>query len=334
MPSGTWRGAGGVTWSFTANPGDESGETWFFFGSNATSGPGPRQQDWGNLCNWYSSKTTSPSDIGDIIGRLDKRATRLPPEDAVVHVYSDLSTSSVGPRTVKSIYFWNGGLQAGSEITTTHAAHDSPFGCVLTSYLNNPLPNAGIVNNGATFNGTRENWGTVNGGAIFNNNTLNVNLATVNGGATFNDTTINLGGFVNGGAVFNNFSYNNGSVSGGATFNDDAFSFGGVNGGASFNDSSHNYATVNGGGTFNDSSSNRGTVNGGATFNNTSTNGSTGTVNDGAVFNDAACSFRFTGSIFVTPCTRKFVAHPTDLPTCNGTAPNGCANAADSCGCG
>jgi hypothetical protein len=60
------------------------------------------------------------------------------------------------------------------------------------------------------------------------------------------------------------------------------------------------------------------------------------TVNGGATFNDAACSTQFSGGFPNCPGAgrRIFVAHPTDLPTCNGTAPDGCANAADTCGCG
>ncbi len=95
------------------------------------------------------------------------------------------------------------------------------------------------------------------------------------------------------------------------------------------------------GATFNDNSRNgtaskAGQVNSGAVFNNNSVNGAAGTVNGGATFNDAACSERTVGSFANCPGPneRIFVAHLTDLPTCNGTAPDGCANAADTCGCG
>ena len=39
VPSGTWVG-GGVTWTFAPNTSGAGGETWFFFGSAATSKPG------------------------------------------------------------------------------------------------------------------------------------------------------------------------------------------------------------------------------------------------------------------------------------------------------
>jgi hypothetical protein len=377
VPSGTWRGVGGVTWTFTANPGDDSGETWFFFGSASTSKVGggatlAEQQDWGNICNWYSNKTTSPSTLTGLSGSFDKRATRLPPADAVVHVYTNVSTVTSGPQTVQYAYFWSlSDFISGSEITSTAAAHDSVGGAVF----NGGTDNSGTVNGGATFNSTSNNFGIVNGGGTFNDDSNNDDDGTVNGGATFNDAADNFGtvndgatfnnnsrnfnpGTVNDGATFNDDSINRGTVNDGATFNDDSGNFiATVNGGATFNDTSSNAAivndgatfnnnsrnfnpfvaaaaTVNGGATFNDTSDNSGTVNGGATFNNTSKNLSSGTVNDGATFNDAACSDRTTGNFFSVPCDRKFVAHPTDLPTCNGTAPDGCANSADTCGCG
>ena len=288
VPSGTWRGVGGVTWTFTANPGDDSGETWFFYGSASTSKVGggatlAEQRDWGNLCNWYSNKTTSPSTTTGLPAAFDKRATRMPPVDAVVHIYTFVSTGTAGPQTAKYAYFWGiGYFLTDSSITLTAAAHDSA------------------------------------GGAVFNNSSFN--LGTVNGGAVFNDTSDNFGGTVNGGAVFNDTSDNNsGTVNGGAVFNDDSDNFGSiVNGGAVFNDTSDNLG---------------GTVNGGAVFNDTSRNGFGVTVNGGAVFNDAACSEWDIGYPDA-PCTRKFVAHPTDLPTCNGTAPDGCATPFASCGCG
>ena len=304
VPSGTWRGVGGVTWSFTANPGDDSGETWFFYGSASTSKVGggatvAEQQDWGNICNWYSNKTNSPSTLPGLSSTLNKRATRLPPVDSVVHIYTSVSTVTAGPQTVQYAYFWRlCDFISGSEITSTAAAHDSVNGAVF----NNGSDNFGTVNAGATFNNNSDNAGTVNDGAVFN------------GGSNNDDT-------VNDGAVFNDSSDNGGTVDGGATFNDSSrnLSIGTVNGGATFNDGARNLAGI---------------VNGGATFNDSSRNLSSGTVNGGATFNDAACSERTTGNFFSSPCDRKFVAHPTDLPVCNGTAPDGCANSADTCGCG
>jgi hypothetical protein len=361
VPSGTWRGVGGVTWTFVANPGDDSGETWFFYGSFSTSKVGggastTEQADWGNICNWYSSKNTSPSTLAGLLGSFDKRATRLPPVNAVVHIYTNVSTVTAGPQTVQYAYFWStGGILLGSEITSTAAAHDSVGGAVF----NDTSENFGTVNGGATFNDDADNFATVNGGATFNDasdnrisltpsipvsgvvnggatfNDFSRNLsgATVNDGATFNDDADNLG-TVNDGATLNDDADNLGTVNDGATFNDDADNFAIVNGGATFNGGSDNDGTVNGGAVFNGGSDNDGTVNAGATFNDTSRNLSSGTVNGGATFNDAACSERTTGNFFSSPCTRKFVAHPTDLPTCNGTAPDGCANYVDTCGCG
>ena len=375
VPSGTW--ASGVTWTFSSSPSTTDGGTWFFYSSMATSKPGggaskAEQQDWGNICNWYSNKTTTPS-VGGSSTTLDKRATRLPPEDAIVHIYSSVNTTTTGPITVKNAYFWGGDFGDTSEITTTSAAHDSVGGSVFNGYSR--IFSSSTVNGGATFNDSSENYyGTVNGGATFNDYSLNSSSSTVNGGATFNDSswnargTVNNGatfngssrnfyGTVNGGAAFDGFSTNHsGTVNDGATFNGSSRNFAAVNGGATFNDSSGNSnGTVNGGATFNDNSGNisfgtvndgatfndnslnsYSTVNGGATFNGLSTNQASGTVNDGATFNDAACSFRVIGSYSNCPFTNKriFVAHPTDLPTCNGTAPDGCASILDTCGCG
>jgi hypothetical protein len=333
-PSGTWRGVGGVTWTFTANPGDDSGETWFFYGSASTSKVGggasqSEQRDWFNICNWYSNKTTSPSTTSGLPGAFDKRATRLPPSDAVVHIYSDVSTTTTGPVTVKNAYFWSNALfLASSELTASSAAFDSAGGSVF----NNSSENYGAtINGGATFNNTSQNFeATVNDGATFNNSSQNFSnafllfvRATINGGATFNDLSQNDRSTVNGGATFNDSSENIAAAI--------------VNDAATFNDSSRNLiSTVNGGATFNDLSQNAfGIVNGGATFNDSSKNDANGTVDGGATFNDTACSQRTRNSFFNCPglFRRRFVAHPTDLPTCNGTAPDGCANAADTCGC-
>lgn len=336
-PSGSWRDVAGVTWTFTANSGSDSGNTWFFYGSAATSKAGggatlEERQDWGNICNWYSNKTTSPG-APFLLSSLNKRATRLPPENAVVHVYSDVSTVDAGPQVVKNIYFWRSSAHTGntSSITTTDPAHDSEFGAVFTD------------------NASNTDFAAINGGALFNLDAVNSFNGVVNGGAVFDDTASNqFDAIVNDGAVFNHSASNGetgtsagspGVVNDGAFFNDDATNLldGVVNGGAVFNDNSANLAgVVNGGAVFNNSSVNSvdGIVNDGAVFNGNARNGSTGTVNGGATFNDNACSLRRIGNFFNVPCDRKFVAHPTDLPTCNGSAPNGCDNANDTCGCG
>jgi len=383
VPSGSWPS---VTWTFQANPGDESGETWFFYGSVGTSKKGgsanaTEQADWGNVCNWYSHKTTSPSTAVSIPD-LSKRATKLPPENAIVHIYTDINAASVGPVTVKTAYFWGGRLLSPSVLTTTGTAHGTSFGAVFVSGDSVFRPrNFGTVGGGATFFLFAENAGTVNGGARFYDDAQT--SGTVGGGATFTERAKNLGtvsggatfsgstncynfGTVHGGATFEVNAYNSATVNDGAIFNGNTRNFGTVNGGAQFNSSSRNEVTVNGGAsfsgttqnrdvvnggavfsgssfnvyvvyggaTFGESSTNQGSVYSGATFNGSSVNGNSGIVYGGATFNDSACSVRSIGSFFATPCTRKFVAHPTDLPTCNGSAPIGCDPLGFSCGCG
>lgn len=298
VPSGTWRGVSGVTWSFTANPGDDSGQAWFFYGSASTSKAGggatiAEQRDWENLCNWYSNKTSSPDNTSSLTTVLDKRATRLPPTTAIIHIYTPVSTGILA-KTVKHAYFWGSSFlilspTAVADLATTDAAHDSTFGAVFndSSSVGAGITPFVFVNGGATLNDNSINFGAINDGATFNLNSRNDN--EVNGGAVFNDTSDNRVGIVNDGATFNDNSINGALAA---------------------------------------------TVNGGATFNDNSQNSIGGTVNGGATFNDAACSQRVIGNFFASPCTRRFVAHPTDLPVCNGTAPAGCDNVADNCGCG
>jgi hypothetical protein len=443
VPSGEWRrlAAGsllppppdgpGVSWTFSANPGDESGETWFFFGSAATSktrgsATTQQQRDWGNPCNWYSSKINAPNVLPNASPEnFDKRANRLPPVDAVVHIYTTVDTTSVGAVTVKNLYVWRGDV-LGAGITTTAPAHDSVSGAVFGSISTSSrgIPKCTITG-GATFTGTSEHLspGVIDGDAVFyntsgmmyNDPSTGVTGGVVNGNAFFYDDARARNGTINGDASTYGFSsigtctvngdvyayessrtvpfglsslgpaiisgdvftFDNGAVNGtvdgsatcvdsssivgtvasggeffdtasnfatinnGAVFNDQSKNVDTVNDGAVFNHSSANDVTVNGGAVFNDTSSNGrfntgagGVVNGGATFNDSSENKSPSTVNGGAVFNDAACSRRSTGSAFVFPCTRVFVAHPIDLPTCNGTAPTGCDTPLAACGCG
>ena len=263
VPSGTWET--GVTWTFDPTPSTTDGGTWFFYGSAATSKVGggattAEQRDWGNICNWYSNKTTTPSS-GASIGSFNKRATRLPPETAVVHVYSDLNTTSVGAQVVKTVYFWSAkSLRDASELTTTALAHDSTVGTLFFGSGGNL--DGSIVNNGAMFfSAAQNNNSTVNGSAVFNDNCKNAGV--VNNGAVFNAQSFNssVTGIVNGGAVFNFGSDNYGTVNGGATFN-----------GLSSN---LMLGIVNGGAVFNDSTSNRGS----------SVSRQPAIVNDGAVFN-------------------------------------------------
>jgi len=425
---------------------DPTDGVWFFYGSSTTSKPGgsastSEQQDWANICNWYSNKTTAPGSYSNLVTTLNKRALSLPPSNAVVHIYTTVTTTNSGPVTVKQAFFRQSSkFTGGSELTATEAPQGTDFldnsqndGSTInggarfvssgTKNINHAVVNGGatfsgasvnddstvnggatfsgtsknqngavvndgasfsnsaqnfesVVNGGATFNGLSSNGffnavlaisysGTVNDGAIFNDSSENDGEGVVNGGAVFNDLATNrfAACIVNDGAEFNDEAINNGEINGGATFNSLSANLGDVNGGAVFNNDSYNWDVVNDGAIFNDSSKNGrsavsgfvpGTVNDGATFNDTAENDSgffspstvnggavfngnsvnRGIVNGGATFNDAACSRRTTGNFAATPCTRKFVAHPTDLPTCNGTAPDGCANAADTCGCG
>ena len=372
VPAGTWTGVGGVTWTFTPNPGDDSGATWFFYGSAGTSKPGggataQEQQDWGNLCNWYSSKTTTPSSTSSLPTVLDKRATRLPDKDSVIHVYTDINNESVGDQTVKTAFFWAKQLAGNSGLTTTSAAHDSPFGAVFHfgsvgslaevnggALIVNGI-NSGQINGGChvyriAYSGSVVNGGVINGPADFYGST---NTGTVNGLGRFrgrtdlspSGATNSVGSTVDGGAEFYHRSLNYGTISNGVTyFHDDSSNRSGgiAQDGARFYNSSDNVqGTVNGGAEFHDASSNGnfgtpdiGVVNGGASFFDSSVNLPAGRVNGGAVFNDAACSRRAIGNYSAVPCAKKFVAHPTDLPTCNGTAPAACSNAVLTCGCG
>jgi len=295
---GTWTFTGdwpNVTWTFNANPGDESGRTWFFYGSSTTSNATALATfdeitDWGNPCNWYSVNAgTKPDNV--FFRNLTKRASRLPPEDADVFILGTVRTTNIGPRTVRSAYICNGGFEAN--VTATY-----------------PIPG---TNHNAVFL-LATNGGTIYGGASFFSGSTNSGV--VNDGAEFNlFTSNNANGTVNGGAVFAQ----------GFSSESRASNVGVVNDGAEFLAGTINTGTVNGGGTFRNSSINYGTVNGGATFHNVSTNGlfgfnDIGTVNGAATFNDQSCSRRI-----VNGC---YVAHPTDIPTCNTSTQT------FTCGCG
>jgi hypothetical protein len=336
VPSGSWPD---VSWTFTATASEKE---WFFYGSASTSrldgnATVEETRDWNNICNWYSASSHAPNTITAVNfqDRLIRRASVFPTSDAIIHVFTAMDT--VEARTVKSAYFYGGTLRSGSSLTATVAAFGTSF---KTVFINGT--NSGTVNGGALFAGTSgvgpQNNGTVNDGGRFQDIGSNQG-GTVNGGAEFFNSAANYG-TVFGGATFNDtFSCGNGgTVNGGATFNQSSRnSIGGgtVNGGAVFNNSSRNnaFGVVNDGAVFNNSSRNAATVNGGATFNNTSEHLS-GRVNGGATFNDSACSRQTNGGVCLPTCTRKFVAHPTDLPTCNGTAATGCATSCSaSCGC-
>jgi hypothetical protein len=377
VPSGTWRPPSpGVSWTFVANPGDESGETWFFFGSILTSstvaGVGAelaQRRDWNNPCNWYSSKQTAPNNVSftDSIMAADfiHRANRLPPADAIVHVYSPVSTINSGPVAVKNIYFWrNAETIAPFDLTSTAPAHDSAGGAVFTTNT----VNSGTINGGATFAGpaiagitTPQNRGIVNGGAVFSGRAANAG-GIIEGGATFHDTSQN-GATVNGGATFNNSSQNTRTVNGNAVFNLNANNTGSlaiVNGNAVFNGGTFanasaniNGATVAGNAVFNNTSRNidNSVVSGDAIFNNLSVNRNGSVVNGDAVFNgdsrndggfltqslvngdatfnDNACSTRVAN----IGGTLVYTANDSKLPICNGSAFT-YSSQPNLCGCG
>jgi len=356
-PSGSW--ITGVTWSF----GGESSNTFYFYGSNGTSGGGSTTA-FDNLCNWYVAKNTNNVDTFSLSGTTT-RAKRLPGEEDVVFVYSNMNAlyESGSGASVKTAYFF-GNIRLSGVLSTTTPVLDSVGGAVFSGFSSNffgtvnngatfhgrAMNDRGTVNNGALFTGAiggAENFGTVNGGASFTGVSRNFGVGTVNGGATFAATSRNWTGTVNGNATFGESSQNeDGVVNGNATFNDSARCQGGtvtgsavfnassrntgnVNGGATFNSTSSNAGTVSSGAVFNGSSSNSGTINGGAVFNNNSRNTS-GLVSGSATFNDGACSTFFTriSGVF------RFTASLGDLPTCNGSAPTFEARGSATCGCG
>lgn len=330
VPNGDWPN---VSWSFVPNDGSTEGEVWYFYGSVSTSVPpatlaGGLPFEYTNLCNWYSSKTTAPDSTANIATVLDKRATRLPPPGAVVHVYSRMDLPPV-PVTLKSIYVWGGqasinntlGSPPEAGLTLTQAAHGTTKGLVAYGGADvGANINGGVFAYG--FPGLNAQVGS--GGLIINGGVILNGRGSVSGG------TVNDGVVLNGDTNINTFAV----VNGGGVLNDIAANFGTINGGAVCSDGSSNLGTINGGAVLNDTAVNANTVNGGAVFNGSSKNGPFGTVNGGAMFNDAACSERFVGLFFLSPCTKRFVAHPTDLPTCNGTAPAACDDPAATCGCG
>lgn len=316
-----------ANWSFVSRQLHGPGNTWFFYGSIVTSKIGgdatlAEAQDWGNLCNWYSAISPAPPPVSfeSLRNRFVRRATRLPDEGAVIHVYSPLSTVSTGPRVVKSAYFWNAGPEStttGTEITATDA-----------------IMSTGFVSAGVLFYELARNLGTINGGAIFiklNANPIDNRTFGGNGGnarQVFPTTVwIDSDGIVNGGAVFSGSVRNWAIVNGGAEFlRPEASNRGGyfgflgnntggtgiVNGGAIFRGGVNQRgnttavsgkdfsATVNGGAIFDNiliapgllwSGVNSGTVNGGAEFFAQTMNG--GTVNGGAVFNHESSHLGF-----------------------------------------
>lgn len=336
--------------SWTLVPRDQHGPgfNWFFFGSENTSAPGRRATfdeiyDWGNLCNWYSAKLGPPPfEFGPgFSNQFTRRARRLPPEDAVVHMYSPFTTDSVGPQTVRQMYVWR-----GFEVKTSYSVTATlPFPQVTeipTSFLfSSGFLNTGTTNGGVLFFNASNGWfdgsGTVNGSAFFNGGAGN--RGTVNGDGWFYRQTRNgqVGtagiGTVSGDAKFFDFSENRHRVEGGATFRGGSLNAGGrvgqlaeffdssiaVSGelsSANFYDNSLNTlfgmpglaipqftGGVVGNAVFRNNSTNNARVNGSAEFFDNSLNGFFGVVAGTSTFNDAACSEARSG--FIDPVTQE-----------------------------
>lgn len=320
VPSGEWPN---VTWTFVPNPGDESGETWFFYGSRLTSGTGitslndPRITDWYNICNWYS--TGQPNWTFFPVQAVVNRASRLPDDNATVHIYTAVSTASGPPPQVKRAYFWQTrgdsdefesgrvSLLPDSTLVTTDVIHNTQVG----SFFARGARNRGVLFGGAAFGsrgmeqydgqpgfGISGNDGTVNGGALLGMWGVPFLLPP---GETFGeadqDTATNGGGGILGGQGA-------GTINGGAILKGRSGNVGTINDGAIFNHRSQNVSN-------NLQFPERG-VFGGAVFNHLSRNESR--VEGGAVFNDEACSTASFGS------PPYFGTSADGPPVCNGTA--------------
>lgn len=217
--SGSWdTGAGSVTFTYGAGSG---GKTYYFYGSECTSKDGGgasevEQQDWGNLCNWYTDiERSSLQPYQAIIpgGRLTGRAASLPPTDAVVFILSPVSTAYSGPKTVATAYFY-ANLEGGT-LTATANAHDSTHPCVFTP--------------GLSTNSTLGVYAAGDG-----------NKGTIEGGAKFAYYSGNTGTIASGGADFIGESYNAGDITGNTSFSDSSdFIDGTVTGDVSFSDNSY-----------------------------------------------------------------------------------------------
>lgn len=322
VPSGTFPS---IVWTFVPYSPETPGNTWFFSGSHdggtsagGTSAAERIASDWFNPCNWWSHRIVAPSEPRQEGSSSDisftKRATRLPPSDAVVHIYTDLVISS--PVSVQAAYFWRkngaqgegGGsvrnlynrLRGGTMVATgTAYGADAGFWLEDTAITSNILP---VELNGtvAFRRQTRVQplfFPSPNFGLVINGD---VDMKVGGSGPG-----ILLQGTVNGYAEARERSTVRATISGGAKlYNNSIMDGGTISGGAEFYDTSRFTACSFGVAPF------TGQVNGGATF-----------------FDDArSCCVIDSGG-------RKFSAHPTELPLCSGTAPAGTPSVS-SCGCG
>jgi hypothetical protein len=322
-------------WTFATREEAGPGSTWFFYGSPGTSLADPgfqgasveQRQDWGNLCNWYSFKSTAPEAGRNNVGTsLLRRATRLPDENATVHIYSTVSTANVGPQTVRRAYFWADGPNSvfaspTCDITcngTIEGITSASCGALFYNRINLGRIAGGAVLMGTSIdtvlmsqealsanggNATAPNYnnstGEIVGDALFCGNSQN--MAVVTGTAYFYGRRAVNGvksvfpaglGYVSNGAVF--WGGNNiGIVDGGAVFRSWPGNPAGVVTGnqQSFFPNPVRNGIINGGALFLDNTANSGEVYNGAVFRNQSFNtggGLTGFVFGGAVFQDSA----------------------------------------------
>lgn len=165
--------------------GTTSDKVYYFYGSASTSDASgsasvTQQQDWDNICNWYTEYTTNPASYPFTFStsRLSKRAPTLPPSDAIVWFFTTPRLNTA--RTVLAAYFMGSSvLQGGDDLTCTGSAHDSPGGAVFSGSAHCD----GTLNSGATFAGFSRLTGTVNGSVSFRYGSGMTGSPTVNGNA-------------------------------------------------------------------------------------------------------------------------------------------------------
>lgn len=212
VPSGTWgwpQGApsgntfNGITWTFVPNTSGTGGSTWFFYGSEETSNADgnatlAEQQDWNNICNWYSSSNAAPyyhlASAPDLKTRLDKRASKLPTAGATIHFYTTPNLSTSGPKTCAVAYFHLGEIESGGMLTTTGSAIDSPGGAVFltggTTYSAGNGGVSGIHVGAARYHGFARLYGQQTGDAVFGGR-AGMWGGTVTGNVTLEDNSYN-----------------------------------------------------------------------------------------------------------------------------------------------
>jgi hypothetical protein len=332
-----------ANWTFASREDAGEGSTWFFYGSALTSKVGggattAEQQDWGNICNWYSAKSTSPAagqqtgpttlgmggSVGEALSTLTKRATRFPDENATIHVYTPISTATVGPRVVRNAYFWGDQQQiltSDSDIECTDALAGITSASCGALFVN--CSNLGIVRGGAGFMGTNRitdsaitnklsigNGGNATAGGSYDNSDGEIighaffsghalNWATVTGTGYFYGTSTP---FLIGTSAVNGMDQSSSSGMGYGSISDGAEFWGGRNIGGSVENGAvfkvWNSDTATNAISFAVFPFREGVINDGAEFNDDSING--GTVNGGAVFTDTSENRRIVngGAIF------------------------------------